>query len=400
MKKKLNFKKIIYIILGIILLLVLFKGISYMISSNSAKEEAFLTRKPTIQTLEDKVLATGTIVPRREVEIKPNIPGIIKSIHVKQGDKVTAGQLIATINVVPSISEMNAAQQSIKDAELQIGNAKITLNNQQKQYDMQKRLFAQGVISKQEYYNAEQQYKGAAQSVSIAEQQLRTAEKRLQIARTGSTPELQSLATTQVRSKLNGTILEIPVKEGSQVIEANNFNAGTTICTVADLNSLIFKGTIDEAQAGRLKEGMNMNIIIGALQNKTFPGKLTLIAPKGKDETGSIKFPLEADVFNPNNEYIRAGFSANGEIIMNSQKNALLLDESLIQYEKQNNKDKAFVEVKQKDGKFKKVYITLGASDGINVQILSGITKDSEIKVWNPSEKDKEELKQKNAKHF
>jgi HlyD family secretion protein len=111
-----------------------------MISSNSAKEEAFLTRKPTIQTLEDKVLATGTIVPRREVEIKPNIPGIIKSIHVKQGDKVTAGQLIATINVVPSISEMNAAQQSIKDAELQIGNAKITLNNQQKQYDMQKRL--------------------------------------------------------------------------------------------------------------------------------------------------------------------------------------------------------------------------------------------------------------------
>nr|WP_305049845.1 biotin/lipoyl-binding protein [Elizabethkingia bruuniana] len=138
MKKKLNFKKIIYIILGIILLLVLFKGISYMISSNSAKEEAFLTRKPTIQTLEDKVLATGTIVPRREVEIKPNIPGIIKSIHVKQGDKVTAGQLIATINVVPSISEMNAAQQSIKDAELQIGNAKITLNNQQKQYDMQK----------------------------------------------------------------------------------------------------------------------------------------------------------------------------------------------------------------------------------------------------------------------
>ncbi len=162
--------------------------------------------------------------------------------------------------------------------------------------------------------------KSAAQSVSIAEQQLRTAEKRLQIARTGSTPELQSLATTQVRSKLNGTILEIPVKEGSQVIEANNFNAGTTICTVADLNSLIFKGTIDEAQAGRLKEGMNMNIIIGALQNKTFPGKLTLIAPKGKDETGSIKFPLEADVFNPNNEYIRAGFSANGEIIMNSQK--------------------------------------------------------------------------------
>ncbi|QCX52730.1 efflux RND transporter periplasmic adaptor subunit [Elizabethkingia sp. JS20170427COW] len=389
-------KKIIYIILGIVLLVLLFAVGRYMVNSNSSKEEAFLTRKPTVQTLEDKVLATGTIVPREEVEIKPNIPGIIETIYVKEGDKVTAGQLIASIKVIPSITEVNAAQQEIKNAELQIGNSQIALNNQQKQFEMQKKLFAQGVISRQEYLNSEQQYKSAQQQLHITQQQLNIARKRLQIAKTGATPELQNMATTQVRSKLNGTVLEIPVKVGSQVIEANSFNAGTTICTVADLNSLIFKGTIDEAQAGKLKEGMEMKMIIGALQNKSFPGKLTLIAPKGKDESGSIKFPLEADVFNPNNEYIRAGFSANGEIILNSQKNALLLDESLIQYEKQKSgEDKAFVEVKQKDGKFKKTFVKLGASDGINVQILSGLDKNAEVKVWNPSEKDKEELKSK-----
>ena len=186
------------------------------------------------------------------------------------------------------------------------------------------------------------------------------------------------------------------MKIGNQVIEANSFNAGTTICSIADLNSLIFEGKIDEAQAGKIKEGMNMNVIIGALQNKSFSGKVTLIAPKGTEESGTIKFPIKGDVSNPNNEYIRAGFSANGEIILSSQKNALLLDESLIQYEKVNGKDVPFVEVKQANGSFKKAFVKLGASDGINVQVLSGIDKNSEIKVWNPSDKDKEELKEKN----
>ncbi|WP_313717292.1 efflux RND transporter periplasmic adaptor subunit, partial [Kaistella carnis] len=246
--------------------------------------------------------------------------------------------------------------------------------------------------------SAQQQLQSTQQTLRNAQQQRQTAQKNLQIAKTGATPELAGLATTQIRSKANGTVLEVPVKVGSQVIEANSFNAGSTICSIADLNSLIFEGTIDEAQAGKLKEGMDMNIVIGALQNKSFPGRVTMIAPKGKEESGTIKFPIEGDVFNKTNEYIRAGFSANGEIILSSQKNALLLDESLIQYEKVNGKDNSFVEVKQPGGKFKKVNVKLGASDGINVQILSGITKDAEVKVWNPSDKDKETLKEQKAK--
>ena len=396
--KKLSVKKVIYIILGLLFALGLIMGISYLIKSNSKENEVFLTRKPMLQDMEDKVMATGKIVPREEIEIKPNMSGIIDKILVKEGDKVTMGQLIATLKIVPSVSQVNSAQQDVQNANLQINNAKANLATQQQQFNMQQRLYNQGVISKQEFLTAQQNLLSMQNQLKNANQQFQTAQKNLQIARTGVADGLQSLATTQIRSKANGTVLEVPVKVGYQVIEANQFNAGTTICSVADLNSLIFEGKIDEAQAGKIKEGMEMKVIIGALQNKKFPGKVTMIAPKGKDESGTIKFPIEGDVFNPNNEYIRAGFSANGEIVLSSQKNALLLDESLIQYEKDKGTDKPFVEVKQPNGSFKKTYVKLGASDGINVQILSGIDKNADVKVWNPSDKDKEELKEKKGK--
>jgi HlyD family secretion protein len=371
-------------------------GIGYLIKSNSKENEVFLTRKPVIKNLDDKVMATGKIEPREEIEIKPNISGIIQSISVKEGDKVEAGQLLATIRIVPNVTDVNNATMQINNSQIQLTNAKINVENQQKQFAMQEKLYKQGVISKQEYIAAQQQLQTTLQQQKLAVQQLNAAQKQLQIVRTGATPELQSMATTQIRAKAAGTVLEIPVKVGGQVIEANSFNPGTTICSIADLNSLIFKGKIDEAQAGKLKEGMDMNVVIGALQNKSFPGKVTLIAPKGTEESGTIKFNVEGNVTNPKGEYIRAGFSANGEILLSSQKNALLLDESLIQYEKGTNK--AFVEVKQPNGSFKKNYVKLGASDGINVQILSGIDKNAEVKVWNPSDKDKEELKEKSKK--
>ncbi|MBC7556538.1 MAG: efflux RND transporter periplasmic adaptor subunit [Chryseobacterium sp.] len=394
-KKKFTVKKVIYSILGLLFLVLLIMGIRYLINSNASKKDQFLTKTAVVKNMDDKVLATGTIVPREEIEIKPNVAGIIDKILVKEGDKVTEGQLIAIIKIIPNLSQVNDAQQQIKNAQLQISNAKMNIDNQQKQFAMQQKLFSQGVISKQEYITSQQQLTSTQQAYKNSVQQLNTAQKQLQIVKTGATPELQGLASTQVRSKVAGTVLEVPVKVGSQVIEANSFNAGTTICSVADLNSLQFKGTIDEAQAGKLKEGMPMNIIIGALQSKTFPGKITMIAPKGNTDNGTIKFPIEGDVYNETDEYIRAGFSANGEIILSSVKNALLLDEALIQYEKVKGQDKPFVEVQQKDGSFKKTYVKLGASDGINVQILSGITKDDQIKVWNPSDKDKETLKAK-----
>lgn len=392
-KKKFTVKKLFTILLLLILAIAIIGGIGYLISSNSSSKEVFLTRKPSVKNLDDKVMATGKIEPREEIEIKPNISGIIQSIDVKEGDKVVAGQLLATIRIVPNVTEVNNATMQINNSQIQLNNAKINVANQQKQFAMQDKLYKQGVISKQEFINAQQQLESTLQQEKLAVQQLAASQKQLQIVRTGATPELQSMATTQIRAKAAGTVLEIPVKIGSQVIEANSFNAGTTICSIADLNSLIFKGNIDEAQAGKLKEGMDMSVVIGALQNKSFPGKLTLIAPKGKEESGTIKFAVEGDVYNKTGDYIRAGFSANGEILLSSQENALLLDESLIQYDKGTNK--SFVEAKQANGSFKKTYVKLGASDGINVQILSGIDKNADVKVWNPSDKDKDELKEK-----
>lgn len=388
-------KKVGYFLLILVGIVVFWVAFSYFIKSNTQEQEEFLTRKPFVQDLEDKVLATGKIVPREEIEIKPNMPGIIEKILVKEGDKVSVGQLIATLKIVPNVQNVNAAMQEVNNANLQIRNAQLSLENQNKQFDMQQKLYNQGVISKQEYLAAQQQLYTTQIQLKNAQQQLASAQKNLQIAKTGVTPELQNLATTQIRSKVAGTVLEIPVKEGTQVIEANSFNAGTTIATVANLNALIFEGSIDEAQVGKLKEGMEMKVIIGALQNTKFPGRLTMIAPKGKEESGTIKFPVEGDVFNPKNTYIRAGFSANAEIVLDAYKNALLLDESLIQYESKDGKDIPYVEVKQPDQMYKKVYVTLGGSDGIYVQILKGLTKDSEVKVWNPSEQDKEELKAK-----
>lgn len=395
MNNKFSLKKTLYILGGLVLIITFISTINYLIKSNSDENQEFLTKTPTLQDIEDKVMATGKIIPREEVEVKPNISGIIEKIYVKEGDKVVEGQLIATLKIVPNIQSVNIALQEVSNAQLQVDNQKIILANQQKQFDMQQKLYNQGVISKQEFLTAQQQLYTNQQQVRNAQQQLATAQKSLQIAKTGSTPELKSMATTQIRAKSSGTVLEIPVKIGDQVIEANSFNSGTTIASIADLNTLVFQGTIDEVQVGKIREGMEMNFIIGALQNKKFSGKLTLIAPKGKDENGTIKFPIEGSVSNDSGEYIRAGFSANGEIILKSQKNTLLLDESLIQYEKQGGKDIAFVEVKQANGTFNKVFVKLGASDGINVQIISGIDKNAEIKVWNPNEKDKELLKEK-----
>ncbi|MCB4234656.1 biotin/lipoyl-binding protein [Kaistella anthropi] len=213
-EKEIHFKKAIYIVLGLLFAGALIAGISYLVSSNSKESEAFLTKKPVVQNMDDKVMATGDIVPREEIEIKPNMSGIIDKILVDEGDHVTAGQLVATIRIVPSVQNVNAAQQEINNANLQISNARMNMQNQQKQFAMQQSLYNQGVISKQEFITAQQQLQSTQQALKNATQQLQTAQKNLQIARTGATPELSSLATTQIRSKATGTVLEVPVKVG------------------------------------------------------------------------------------------------------------------------------------------------------------------------------------------
>ena len=201
-KKKFTAKKVIYIILGILFLLLLIMGVRYLINSNASKKDQFLTKTAIVQNMDDKVLATGTIVPREEIEIKPNVAGIIDKILVKEGDHVTAGQLIAIIRIIPNLSQVNDATQQIQNAQLQISNAKMNIDNQQKQFAMQQKLYTQGVISKQEYITSQQQLTSTQQVYKNAKQQLNTAQKQLQIVRTGANPDLQGLTSTQCKSKV------------------------------------------------------------------------------------------------------------------------------------------------------------------------------------------------------
>ncbi|MGM5631711.1 efflux RND transporter periplasmic adaptor subunit [Apibacter raozihei] len=361
--------KALKITLLIIFLLLLIYSLWYVIKTNTQENAEYTTETPVITTIEQKAIATGKINPKEKIDIKPNISGIIKEVFVKEGDEIKVGELIATIRVVPVVASVNTAMQSIN-------SAKIQLNNQQRIFNRQKLLYSQGVISQQEYESSETEYK-------MAQQTLKQAQQEYEIARTGIAPGLEDLASIQIRSTANGIALEVPVEVGDQVIEANTFNAGTTIASVADTSKMIFEGKVDESDAGKMTEGMPLKIVIGALRDKSIDGKLSFISPQGKEENGAVKYEIKADILKPENVTIRAGYSANAEVILNERKNILAVREALIQYEN----DKPFVEILQPNNKFKKVFIKLGLSDGLFVEV-QGINKTDKIKIWNPSESD------------
>ncbi len=353
-------------------------AVRYIFKSNSKKEKVYQTESPQKRSIGKEIVATGKIVPVEEIEIKPNISGIINQILVEEGSKVQQGQLIASVRVVPQVSDLNNAQQSLRSAQ-------ITLNNEKRNFNRQKSLFDQGVISRAEYEQAETSYQIAQQNVS-------QAQKQIQIIKTGVAPGLENVATTQIRATSSGVVLSLPVERGDQVIEANSFNPGTTVATIADTNKMIFEGQVDEAEAGKLKEGMPIKITIGALPNEELTGNLTFISPQGTELNGAVQFDIKANVLlNPNSaNIIRAGYSANAIIELNKEKKVLAIKESLLQYDKQN---KPYVEVETEPGKFKKRYVVLGNSDNEWIEVRDSLTANDKIKLWNPS--DEEEKKDK-----
>ncbi|MDR2122412.1 MAG: efflux RND transporter periplasmic adaptor subunit [Flavobacteriaceae bacterium] len=363
-------KKVLKAIFFIIFIALLIFCIGYVIKTNEESNVQFLTERPVTITIQQKSVATGKITPKEKVDVKPNISGIIKGIYIKEGEVVKVGQLLATVRVVPIVSNVNAAMQSISAA-------KIQLNNQKRIFERQKLLYNQGVISKQEYENAETDYKMAQQTVT-------QAQKEYDIARTGVTSGLEGLASIQIRATANGVVLEIPVEIGDQVIEANTFNAGTTIASIADISKMIFEGKVDESDAGKMYEGMPLKIVIGALQDKNIDGILSFISPQGKEENGTVKYEIKADIITPEGTYLRAGYSANAEVILNERKDVLAVREALIQYDG----EKPFVEVLMPNGSFRKVFVALGISDGLYVEV-QGINGNDKIKIWNSSDYDK-----------
>lgn len=335
----------------------------------------YKTEQPFVTDIVKKTVATGSIVPRREVQVKPQVSGIVEELYVEAGQPVKEGQLIARIRTVANAANVNSAQTGIQAARIALQTSKTELDRQQQLYD-------QKVIAQQEYQRYLADYRAKKQS-------LEAAESNLQIAQRGASRNTGG-ATNLVRSTITGLVLDVPVKVGSSVIERNNFNEGTTIAAVADMKSLVFEGKIDESEVGKVREGMDLNLTIGALENQTFPATLEYIAPKGILEEGAIKFQVRARLNLKPDQFLRANYSANGDIVLGRRSQVLVIRESLLQFGKLN-KDSVFVEVETGPQQFQKRLVKTGLSDGINVEILSGVGQGDKVKVLGPpAEKDGE----------
>jgi len=361
-------KTVKYILIGLLVLGALW-ATTFFIKSNSKSTITYESIKPFISSVEKKTVATGKLVPEDEVAIKPQISGIIDKIYLEEGVKVVAGDLIAKIKIVPNEQSLNQARGRVKNTELSLNNLEI-------EYNRNKALFDKGVISSQDFNNLKLRFDSATQD-------LKNAQSDYQIIRKGSAGG-SATANTNIRATVSGTILEIPVKEGDQVIQSNNFNAGTTIATIADLGKMIFEGKVDEGEVAKLKVGMPLEISLGAIDGKKFDAKLKFIAPKGVEQSGTVQFKIEGDVTVEKDFLIRAGYSANASLVLEKKDSILVVLESLLQFDEKTNKP--YVEVVVGDQKFERKDIEIGISDGLNVEIVSGLTEKDNIKVWNKTE--------------
>jgi len=368
-------KKGVTVTVLIFIALVFFGALYYLYAKNQESPIVFQTDKAEVKTIIKSTIATGNIVPDEEVLIKPNISGIIEAVYIKAGENIKAGDLIAKIKVVANVSNLNSSQNQVR-------TTKIDLDNQEKLFQRQKILFDKGVISANDFDAAQLAYNQAKQNYNASRQ-------GFDIVKTGTTSGLGSYANTLIRSTVNGMVLDVPVKVGNQVIESNNFNEGTTIASVADIGRMIFVGKVDESEVGKIKEKMAIEITIGAIENKKFDADLTYIAPKGKTENGAIQFEIKASMSNRDNTFIRAGLSANASIILEKADKVLAVKEALIQFDKKTQKP--FVEIETSTQKFQRKDVVLGVSDGIYVQVKSGIKSSDKIKVWNQGLKTEEE---------
>lgn len=321
---------------------------------------------PSLQNIAKMSVATGQIEPRNEVAIKPQISGIISEIYKEAGQKVAVGEIIALVKVIPEMSQLNSA-------ESRISVAKIDLERIEEQYTRDKDLYNKKVIAREEYETSRANY-------LKAKEELQNATDNYEIIRDGIARRSGAYSNTQIRSTIAGTILDIPVKVGNSVIQSNNFNDGTTIATIADLGDMIFKGKIDETEVGRIREGMPIVLKIGALQGQTFDATLEYISPKGTEESGAVMFEMKAAARIPDTVLVRSGYSANAEIILDKRDSVLAIPESSVVFEN----DSSFVYVlKNSDGdeqQFERQPITVGLSDGLNVEIVAGLADSTQVR--------------------
>ena len=366
--------KTVKIILGIVLLILLVFVLKYFKDSNKKDVIDYKTAQAFYTSLDTKIVATGKLNPEEEIELKPQISGIVDKILVEEGDLVQKGDLIAKIRVVPNEQALVSAQSRTK-------TSKFTYDNAKTLFERNKALYEKGVISRQDFENNEL-------SLNQAQESYMQAQNDYQIIKRGSISGGGS-ANTNIVAQISGTILQIPVREGDQVIQSNNFNAGTTIATIADMRQMIFEGKVDESEVGELEEGKTIKVILGAINEKEFPAKLTFVAPKGVEENGAVQFVIKADVAVESSNKIRAGYSANAEIEVASKDSVMVVKEALLQFNRIT--EKPFVEILNDNGDFVIKNVEIGISDGINVEITEGLELSDKIKIWNKASEENNE---------
>ena len=359
-------KKFFRILLLVVIVAIVFGTFYFLWSKSRPQITTYEILEVKRETIENTSVATGKVSPRNEVLIKPQISGIISEVHKEAGEHILSGEIIATVKVIPEMSQLNSAESRVRVADINLSQIKS-------EYDRQKQLFDKSVISREEMDQSESAYRKAVE-------ELQNAQDNLEIVRDGISKRSAQMSNTQIRSTISGTILDVPVKVGNSVIQSNTFNDGTTIASVANMNDLIFIGTIDETEVGRVHTGMPIKLTVGALENRHFDAVLEYISPKATEESGAILFEIKAAASIPDSVMIRAGYSANAEIILQRADNVLTLPESAVSF----RNDSTFVQILTDSTAMPQVFtekqVKIGISDGINVEILEGIAQGEKVR--------------------
>lgn len=360
-------KKILRIVVWVIVVAAFLGTLVFLASKSKKKPVVYNIETPQKNNIIKKTIATGSVLPRKEIMIKPQISGIVQEVYKEAGEMINAGDVIAKVKVIPDMISLNGAESRVKQADLNYKNEKL-------KYDRQKQLYEKNVISESEFQNAELAFNSAGE-------ELEAAQSNLDIIKEGVSKKAESASNTLIRSTIAGMILDVPVKEGNSVIQSNNFNDGTTIAIVADMSDMIFEGKVDETEVGKIIEGMPLILTIGAIENEKFDANLEYISPKGREENGAIQFDIKAKVELKKDQFIRSGYSANADIELERRDSVMTIQEGRISF----RNDTAFVQVLTSDSitvpqEFEERSIEIGLSDGINIEVLKGLVWEDELK--------------------
>lgn len=352
-----------FLMFGVLgLVAVIFLGtIIFLYKKSQQQPVVYQIDSPTTTTIIKKTVAIGKVIPRREIEVKSQVSGVVEKVYVIAGQTVKKGDVLAKITLRPSMLNVNSA-------ESQVQSAKINLQNSESEYNRQKKLYAQKLISESEYNKFLVSY-------NLQKEALSSAENYLQLLNSGVTKNSDKVSNL-IPATVDGMVLDVPNKEGAFIVETSTFQSGTSLAVLADMTDMIFEGLVDESEVGKLREGMELVLNIGALQGKPFTATLEYISPKGVTDQGTIKFQIRAAVKLNKELFLRANYSANADIVLEKKENVLAINEGNLIIE-----DKAsFVEVETAPQKFEKREVKTGLSDGINIEILSGLKVNEKIK--------------------